>query len=680
MKKQYLLTTALTGLTVLTGGMLTSCSDSDSTSAAASPKAPLYVAENVSADKAQARAQVFPALALLPKGTNTYLAGNITEIISTVNTIVGEPVLELPTEAQMLDTIAVGITDGSEKILTDCTSIISAIAEEVIAGKEPNPTKYVKQFADVIRGLKPVYVVITCPTEDAAAATLAQLNFAIAMVQSNAPFLKNSKQGPWTLFTCKPADIPADLAEMDLSVCGDLAISVATATQGKAVIAALTIDPSALKLPVDAADSVLGTSAADSLDEPGKNKGLATLSISPALANAMRDYNVQLAEVMLKIASETESAHDFRKTAGAFRSLLDIYKKLLPYTTSPASITAWQDGDLHLNIITDSNGTEFSTAKVNANIPDNTLFYAYGSGLSKCSTLSEADFDLAASAVFTLVETFESKGKAEICKTIYQGIKRIIPNLSNMRDSMGEGWVCVGDMSTVVEKRVLYQNPELGTYTVPEFSLRFAAQINDRSGFEKATLKTIRSIQELAEQLSPGAAASIEEVLATVIKGQSGSCTTYTHAALNEPSDGLSAGVAISNTAVGIGSNLEHTVNLCDSVSGNTSVCGFVATLNLQNPMEEYYTGRIEGQKKCIEILKSATQNAEPETAEDSEDSYAPSTQTYLQWAEDYLQYEEQSRAEMREDCKRVSGAVMSCTTDKGKFKLHLKVNTPALK
>lgn len=651
MKTKHLITTAISGLTVLTGGLLTSCSEDSSQSTAAAAQ----VAE---INKAESRAKAYPALAYLPKNTTTYLTGNVTEFVNVINKLAGQNIVQLPPDAKVVETFAIGITDGSEKVLSDALAIVKQIQTAIMEGQQPDPAQLIKPAADAIRNLKPIYLVITCPTEAEAKATADQLSALGNLAKMEVPFLKTSQQGAWSIISCTISEIPQELSNIDLSACGDLTISIATCTQGKAVIAAITTNPAELQVPATAADSVLATTHADALDDAVTGKGLAALSISPNLTNSLRDYTVEYMKSAIAIYNAI--AHRVGQTEGvqeliaAGNTLINFWEKLAPHTKHPYSITLWQDGDIHLTLQGDANGLEFSSAQLNTTIPQDAILYAYGTGITNYNAPSMADFDNAAQALYTIISITDSERSANECRFIYEGIKTLLPALSQLRNGLGSGWSIIADMSAVIK-----QNGAVDTQ-LPAFCLRGATQLADRATFEGGVVATINNVKAIMETINPGSSAGIDELLATVIKTRSGNYTTYSHEAVVDERDGLNAGAVISDSAIGIGSDIPQTIKLCDSLSGNTSVSGVVVNVNLA-PIAQYMQSELEFKKKRYETLNNS-----------DDDMY--------NYGKDEIKYLESELEEFRQLMKRVSGGNMTITSQNGCLKTHIKLNTPALK
>ena len=653
MKAKHLITTAISGLTVLTGGLLTSCSEDSSQSTAAAAQ----VAE---INKAESRAKAYPALAYLPKDTTTYLTGNVTEFVNVINKLAGQNIVQLPPDAKVVETFAIGITDGSEKVLSDALAIVKQIQTAIMEGQQPDPAQLIKPAADAIRNLKPIYLVITCPTEAEAKATADQLSALGNLAKMEVPFLKTSQQGAWSIISCTISEIPQELSNIDLSACGDLTISIATCTQGKAVIAAITTNPAELQVPATAADSVLATTHADALDDAVTGKGLAALSISPNLTNSLRDYTVEYMKSAIAIynaiALRVGQTEGVQELIAAGNTLINFWEKLAPHTKHPYSITLWQDGDIHLTLQGDANGLEFSSAQLNTTIPQDAILYAYGTGITNYNAPSMADFDNAAQALYTIISITNSERSANECRFIYEGIKTLLPALSQLRNGLGSGWAAIGDMSSVRYAYVVGQTK----VPVPSVCLRAAAQLSDRVAFEGGIVATINNIKAIMETINPGSSAGIDELLATVIKTRSGNYTTYSHEAVVDERDGLNAGAVISDSAVGIGSDIPQTIKLCDSLSGNTSVSGIVVNVNLA-PIEQMMQSELDFKKKRYETLNNS-----------DDDMY--------NFGEDEIKYLESELAEFRQTMKRVSGGNMTITSQNGCLKTHIKLNTPALK
>lgn len=668
MKKHHLITTAMTGLTVLTGGMLSSCSDEEAVSTEQTQaKASYYTAQAVNADTAEARAKVFPALAWLPKGTNTYITGNVTEFLSVVNKVSGSEPFEIPLELQSIDTIAIGLTEGTEKACEDLLTVHNQVLEGILQEKQPDVDRMLKSIADAAKKIKPIYLVATCHTEDEAKALAAQLNFLIALSLKDAPFLKTSQLDGWNLVTCKPADIPAELTGANLSACGDLAVSLGITSRGNAMVAALTVNPQELQVPATAAESVLGTDAANALDDALNGKGLAAASISPNLANTLRDYYMSFTEAGImgyKQASTligSSSTEEIEQCTAAFKTLAEFVNKLIPYTTRPGALTIWQDGDLHLCLQGDSNGLEFSTAQLNTTVPQDAVVYAYGSGVTAMNCPSMEEIDRAAQAVFTLTSITKSERTAAEFKEIYNAVKSLLPHFTALNNSMGKGWVAHADISAT-ETRSL-GDPQNKTAKLPAPCIRMAAQLDNRAAFGKAMADLYSEILAFAEKKDPRAAQEIKEVMAGISHAQNGAYTTYTHPYTTRPEEGLCAGVAISDSMVGMGSDLGKVIQLCDSATGNTAVSGIVVNVNLA-PVEPYLATELEWIKESLETLRNAPD----------------STEYLIDWHEEWVQEQQEKIDDFREILQRCTGGSLSITSEKGCSKTHIKVYTPALK
>jgi hypothetical protein len=190
--------------------------------------------------------------------------------------------------------------------------------------------------------------------------------------------------------------------------------------------------------------------------------------------------------------------------------------------------------------------------------------------------------------------------------------------------------------------------------------LRAAAQLSDRVAFEGGMVATINNIKAIMETINPGCSARVDELLATVTKTTSGNYTIYSHEAMVDESDGLNAGAVISDSAIGIGSDIPQTIKLCNSISGNTSVSGIVVNVNLA-PIEQMMQSELDLKKKQHETNKNQ-----------AADMY--------NYGEYQIKYLESNLENFRQLMKRVSGGNMTITSQNGCIKTHIKLNTPALK
>ncbi|MBE6418001.1 MAG: hypothetical protein E7033_05995, partial [Akkermansiaceae bacterium] len=234
MKKHYFLTTALSGLTLLSSSMLTSCSDEQPTQAQnAEAKAPAAAAAAVKVATPviktatpQERAASFPALAYIPATANTYLAVNTEEIISTGLKICPNWEMTLPQQADMVKSAALAFSEGNEKIVTTLLSAATSLA----AAQNGLPAPAIDPMAlatDALQNFKPIYLSATLTDADTAAGIIAFISMGRPNIEQEAPFLTFSENNGWSCISCKLTDIPQGVFPVDTTQFGDTTITVA---------------------------------------------------------------------------------------------------------------------------------------------------------------------------------------------------------------------------------------------------------------------------------------------------------------------------------------------------------------------------------------------------------------------------------------------------------------------
>ena len=657
MKTNKLYATSLIGLSLFTGGMLSSCSDESTTVAAA----------HVTADKTEARAKAFPALAYLPQGADTYITGNVQEAITVINKLAGKTIVELPLEAQNIDTFALAATNGTEAILSPLLELIQNGI--TIAGKTgdispADQEKLISQAVSLLKGIKPIYLIATTASEDEAKGTLLQLNFALSLACGQAPFIKYSNQGDWHLYTCKLSDIPQEISTVKTELLGDLAISIAARQQNNAVVLALTVNPKELKTAQTAADSVLGTTASNALDAATGAKGLAALSISPDILNAISNNADKAQKLSLELANsllQQQNAPQTEQLMKDARVLCDLFAKYVPTVKVPVSATLWQDGNLHLSLQGDACGIAFTEASVHAQAPEDALVYAYGSTVSSYPCPTMAETDSLVSTIAHIIELTESREEADLLRSAYADAKGVLAHARNMTDELGNGWCAVFDGSGVAKQYLDYEYYSLGKTDAPAPCFAAAIQLNNRAKFETAVADTYQAIMELAEKYAPDSIEMIELAFTPTIASQ-GFVTTYTLDDIVDEDEGIIPCAMLTNSAVSVGTTPAKALSLCTAANGNTPVSGFVVHVNLA---------------PALNLEKQALQNEEKRLAALQN---AQADEYDLQLAQSGIDAQKENIQEIQHLLNSVRDATMTCTAEGGILNLHINANTPALK
>lgn len=657
MKTNKLYATSLIGLSLFTGGMLSSCSDESTTVAAA----------HVTADKTEARAKAFPALAYLPQGADTYITGNVQEAITVINKLAGKTIVELPLEAQNIDTFALAATNGTEAILSPLLELIQNGI--TIAGKTgdispADQEKLISQAVSLLKGIKPIYLIATTASEDEAKGTLLQLNFALSLACGQAPFIKYSNQGDWHLYTCKLSDIPQEISTVKTELLGDLAISIAARQQNNAVVLALTVNPKELKTAQTAADSVLGATTSHALDAAAGAKGLAALSISPDILNAISNNAVKAQKLSLELANsllQQQNAPQTEQLMKDARVLCDLFAKYVPTVKVPVSATLWQDGNLHLSLQGDACGIAFTEASVHAQAPEDALVYAYGSTVSSYPCPTMAETDTIVSTIAHIIEHTESREEANLLRSAYEDAKGVLAHARNMTDALGNGWCAVFDGSGVAKQYLDYEYYSLGKTDAPAPCFAAAVQLNNRAKFETAVADTYQAIMELAEKYAPDSIEMIELAFTPTIASQ-GFVTTYTLDDIVDEDEGIIPCAMLTDSAVSVGTTPAKALSLCTAASGNTPVSGIVVHVNLA---------------PALNLEKQALQNEEKRLAALQN---AQADEYDLQLAQSCIDAQKENIQEIQQLLNSIRDATITCTAEDGILNLHINANTPALK
>ncbi len=661
MKKHYFLTTALSGLTLLSGSMLTSCSDEQTAQAqSAEEKAPAAAAAKVATPviktaTPQERAAGFPALAYIPATADTYLAVNMEEIIKTGLKICPNWEMTLPKEATMVKSAALAFSAGNEKVLTTLLSAATSIA----AAQNGLPAPVINPMAlatDALQNVKPIYLSATLTDKETAEGVMALISMTRPNIEQEAPFLTFSENNGWSCISCKLSDIPQGAFPVDTAQFGDTTITVAYRQIENAIVVAICNNPAELSTPASAKESVLGTIAADSLNSLGGKPGLFTASASAALQNALQEFAVNTTfSAVIANFSQILPEESAQKLCSAFGKLEQIIKTF-PKATKPLAITAWQNGDVHLTIESDSYGSTFNTGNTCTTAPKGTVFYAYGSGLTNhpkidYNGLIDAYFEII--AVMSGKEAALSQARAAIENNLTSPMQKLISSLAS-------GWNFTIDMQANDTIPVDYADETAGTVNGWAPRIAFAMQLKDKTAFEQAVKATFDAIHNIAAEIAPGAEARVDALLATE-QSTIGKAAVYNFSNISKPQQGLSAGYAVSDTAAALGSDTTLAAQMA-TASANTAVAGWFCELNLA-PIAT-----------AMEVELNATQiRADYYTRKDPEDfmgvSLTSNAKIHAKRIENF-----------RRVISMVTGGKAFLITQDGKYIFHLQADTPCLK
>lgn len=660
MKKHYFLTTALSGLTLLSGSMLCSCSDEQTTQAQSTEeKAPAAAAAKaatpvIKTATPQERAASFPALAYIPATANTYLAVNTEEIINTGLKICPNWEMTLPRQAEMVKSAALAFSEGNEEVVTTLLSAATSIA--AANSGLPAPTVDPTALAtDALQNFKPIYLSATLTDADTANRVMAFISMGRPNIEQQAPFLTFSESNGWSCISCKLTDLPQGTFPIDTASFGDTTITVAYRQIENAIVVAICNNPAELSTPASAKESVLGTIAADSLNSLGGKPGLFTASASAALQNALQEFAVN-ATFSAAVAnfSRIFPRETTQKLSSAFGKLEQIIKNF-PKASKPLAITAWQDGNVHLTVESDSFGSTFNTATTCSTAPKDTIFYAYGSGITN---LPKADYKALIDAYFEIFAVIS--GKTALLTQTRTAIENNMAPVQKLVNSLDSGWNFSIDTNGTNIRPIDYSDETAGTVNAIAPRISFAMQLKDKAAFEQAVKATFEAIHNIAAEINPGSETIVDTLLATE-QSTIGKADVYNFSNISKPQQGLTAGYAVSDTAVALGTDAKLTAQMA-TATANTAVAGWFCELNL-SPIVS-----------AMETELNATQTRASYYTQKAPDDYMGNT----------LNSHAEIQAKKIQDFRKVISMITGCKafliTQDGKYIFHLQADTPCLK
>ena len=166
---------------------------------------------------------------------------------------------------------------------------------------------------------------------------------------------------------------------------------VVTRIEGNNLIIATTEDPRKLQAVSAGATALVHTDKVAHMAAATHRNFLASCYIGKDLVNATQEIltkSLQQASKTLKGIFYTIAKEHPNKREESLRAIRGIdsiiaeLSKPLAGKKHPLTATAWHDGDLHLEITQDAGGMEFTTAKVDSAIPQDTMLHAYGTTLT----------------------------------------------------------------------------------------------------------------------------------------------------------------------------------------------------------------------------------------------------------------------------------------------------------
>lgn len=664
MKKRYFITTALSGLTLLSGSMLTSCSDEQTTEPTQTQNAEAAKAPSVATTKAvgpvvktttpEERAASFPALAYIPATANTYIAVNTEELTQTALKICPNWEMLLPQEAEMVKSAALAFSEGNERVITTLLSAATAMAaaQNGLMEQDIDP---IALATDALQNFKPIYLSATLTDTTTAEGVIALITMGQAQLQQGAPFLVFGENNGWNCISCKLADIPQGEFPFDTALLGDTTLTVAYRQIENAIVVAICNNPAELTTPASAKESVLGTIAADSLNSLGGKPGLLTASATAALQNALVEFTVNssfplVTSSLVRLLPE-DSAQQLNSAFGKLEQTIKSYPKV----TKPMALTAWQDGDVHLALECDAYGSTFNTANTCGTAPQNTIYYAYGSGITN---LPKVDYKGVIDAYVQIFAVLS--GKAESVYKAYAAIENNLAPVHQLLNSLDSGWSFSLDAQANSTSPLDYEDEAAGSVTTTAPRLAFAAQLKDKAAFEQAVQATFGAIHNIAAELAPGAESVVDTMLTTE-QSTVNNASVYTFPNVSKPQQGLVANYAVSGTAAALGSDTKLTTQMA-TATADTSATGWFCELNLA-PIVAIMEAE----------MKAETARADYYTQKDPEDYLGSAMKSHAEFLANKVD-------NFRKVISMITGGKASLTTQDGKFIFHVQAHTPCLK
>ncbi len=682
MKKKLILPSTLAALSFLGGSMLSSCSSEEEQTSA------------ISAATVAERAEVFPALAYLPKDADNFIAVNVKNTISVLDIFTqheaskglnkGLSKLD-PSVSSMLksfDSIAIGTPTEDEAVIKAIFQLApllihSEIDRSSFRTLQSHIDPLLSNVISCYGKLKPTYLVATFTDKEAAsqANTLLQVAAKGGVQLSELPASKFEQNG-WKGYKMNLGDLARMAGKDDfVQKFAQTNAYLVSRQENNAVIIAFCTNSSSLSVPASAADSVLTSQGAEILKDANDTNTLAVASVSADSIQSVITAANESAKSYLSLLQQNSIL-----TPRQVNAAMGIIQELTPLTERdikhPLSAMVWADDNLHLNVECDSLGAEFTSAQVPTTAPADAMIYAYGSTLQGYPKINIAKLYAAIADSINASEPWADDFPTKDVLT--KDIEPLVNNVYNFADAFGNGWSFTMDLNARRKSLMDWNDANSGYVYSPDERPAFCIQLKDRRAAENAYNATIASLADVVTKYNPEAREEVLQSLATN-KVTEGNITHYTYIEGESPNPAeFSAGYALTDSAVCIGPHRQLNTQ-CITAPTNGSVSGIHVTYNCKN--DEILRREMYLQKEKARLAYYQKKLETASASSQYNDYYYMSPQERVR-----QQQQEVQRAQDLLD-KRIqfhntffSGLEADLTTDGGKLKLHIKAITPCLK
>lgn len=163
-----------------------------------------------------------------------------------------------------------------------------------------------------------------------------------------------------------------------------LSLHIMATVRDNALVVAVCADPAQLSLADTPAASVLASDKSAIVKE--QSNPLSAIYLSAEMNNACRELNMQPAKtfagfatgVFKTLGSEgTPAAQACQGAVTALSALMAQYEQCSPAVDAPTTLLMWEDGDLHLDLVSDANGARFVAAEAVALPSSDKTFFTF---------------------------------------------------------------------------------------------------------------------------------------------------------------------------------------------------------------------------------------------------------------------------------------------------------------
>lgn len=438
---------------------------------------PLYAQAAATAPTAYTDA--FAAAAYLPAETESFGVLN-TAALTELALKAGLPQECIPAELAAIDSIAIGIPNdwakgidayaaiadialrivASNDILADWSTTANAACAQTLRNTEPDytaQTAAVQTWANSPTA-QAYAILCTKPGQEAAQAQICGfLDSFCEHMQLTDKAVTAYQQNGWKGVHLRFDTAATNLMPMELEqALENLNLYLVYRVEGRAIIAAICHDPTRLSICTKAENSVLNTPKVEFLPVQEPHRILFAGNISPAILNSLNNIPQRLLGAIGSpliqgfnniAAQHPHLATEMQSGAKSVQQIVAELAKLTPEVNSPLTFAAWHDGNLHFELEADACGNTFTTATVNTAGKDTAALYLYGStlhspNLPSLDTLVYCGFDVCNTIAHTLPlqEQSDVLMKLNTAKMVYAMLPGMLAPVGNMIDSLGNGW------------------------------------------------------------------------------------------------------------------------------------------------------------------------------------------------------------------------------------------------